>query len=133
MAYDFHYDESDPGPVTPLDNLVQVIDYSLSHVPPEKLVLGVPTYGYDWTNKGGEALQYKQFLDLARQKNVTPSRDPISSAMTFVYKDQGAKHEVWYEDAQSTKTKIAYARSRGIYQFCFWRIGDEDPNTWVMD
>lgn len=37
MAYDFHNPNSDPGAITPFDKLKQVVKYSSSIVPVEKI------------------------------------------------------------------------------------------------
>ena len=34
--------------VAPLDKVRQVVEYALSQIPAEKLILGIPNYGYDW-------------------------------------------------------------------------------------
>ena len=48
MAYDYRENSSDPGPVAPLPWFKEVLAYAVSVVPPRKIQMGVPTYGYDW-------------------------------------------------------------------------------------
>lgn len=62
MAYDFHVTQADKaGPVSPLggagfhagyDVRTMIKDY-LAHAPPQKLILGIPYYGFNW-GKGEE-------------------------------------------------------------------------------
>ena len=34
--------------VAPLPNVRRVLDYAVTEIPPEKIYLGIPNYGYDW-------------------------------------------------------------------------------------
>src|SRR5699024_963141 len=49
MAYDWHYAQSEPGPVAPINDVQKTIEYTMSRLPRNKIILGVPLYGYDWT------------------------------------------------------------------------------------
>jgi spore germination protein YaaH/5-hydroxyisourate hydrolase-like protein (transthyretin family) len=47
MAYD--YNVSSIGPIAPIDWVRSIVQYMASAVPPEKVQIGVPTYGRTWT------------------------------------------------------------------------------------
>ena len=49
MAYDEHEESSSPGPIASLDWVDRVLEAALKDVPENKLVLGIASYGYDWT------------------------------------------------------------------------------------
>ena len=49
MTYEWGYTYGPPMAVAPIRNVRQVVEYALTEIPPEKIWLGVPTYGYDWT------------------------------------------------------------------------------------
>ena len=51
MNYDFHWPSSAPGPVVAQDWFVRNLDNILKIVPPEKIVMGIANYGYDWPAK----------------------------------------------------------------------------------
>src|SRR5271169_3458686 len=51
MNYDFHWPSSAPGPVVAQDWFVRNINNILKIVPPEKIVMGIANYGYDWPAK----------------------------------------------------------------------------------
>src|SRR5699024_3246574 len=48
MAYDWHYPESEPGPVAPITEVQKTIEFAIDRMPRNKIILGVPLYGYDW-------------------------------------------------------------------------------------
>ncbi len=131
MAYDYHHSNSDPGPVTPINELEKTLKYALELISKEKIVLGLPTYGYDWTGNTGKSFQYLDMLEVLKKNKASFSRDEKSSALEGIYTDGlGTKHVVWFEDATSLLKKIEIASSYGIHKFCLWSLGGEDPEIW---
>lgn len=133
MAYDFHHAESAPGPIAPLDKLREVIDYAVLVIPREKIVFGLPTYGYDWSQEGNQSFQYVDILERIEEFNGNYQRDPESFALKGSYILDGVKHTLWFEDSESITQKISLARSFGINQFCFWNLGGEDEKIWEIN
>lgn len=132
MAYDFHNQNSNPGAITPFKDLTDVLTYTKSILSPEKVILGLPTYGYDWeaNKKPAEAVSFQQAQDRIKTNGGQTKRDPESNSLTGSYKINGKEHIIWFEDAETINKMIALARSFGIYQFSFWRVGIEDPALW---
>lgn len=48
MGYDFHWANGEPGAVAPLDRVRDTLRYTLTRVPPKKVIWGIGLYGYDW-------------------------------------------------------------------------------------
>ena len=48
ITYEWGYALSEPMAVAPIDKVEQVVRFAVSHVPPDKIFLGMPNYGYDW-------------------------------------------------------------------------------------
>ena len=130
MAYDFNNAETPPGPVTPIDKLESTLSYSAKVVPTHKLVLGLPTYGYDWGKNTGMAIQYEDAFVLLKKYGTKGIRDNKSFALTGSYVESGVKHTLWFEDAESLKKKIEIAQRYGVYQFSLWHLAGEDPQIW---
>src|SRR5437764_1214281 len=53
MAYDYSYPGSAAGPISPLDWLDKVASYAQSTIANEKIMIGLPFYGYDWSGTNG--------------------------------------------------------------------------------
>lgn len=132
MAYDFHYETSAPGPITPLDKLTEVLQFALSTIPKEKIILGLPTYGYDWNFKKTNSLQYQEVYEILKKLRTQPIRDPISQALHFKYRAEGISHEIWFEDHQSIQAKVSLAQKYNINKFILWHLGGEDPEIWKI-
>jgi spore germination protein YaaH len=130
MAYDFHFAGSDPGPVTPKKKLEEVIKFSLSTIPAEKIVIGLPSYGYDWSEKGGEPLQHAEIIERLQQNNGSWQHVEKELALKGEYQKDNQKHELWFENSQTMTDKIKLGQEFGINRFCFWSLGGEDSAFW---
>ena len=86
MTYEWGYTYGPPLAVAPLPQVQRVLDYALSVIPREKILLGVPTYGYDWPlpyERGvtrATSLSPQAALALARQYGAEIQFDPVSQA-----------------------------------------------------
>ncbi len=132
MAYDFHHSISPPGSVTPMDRLYETLDYSVKVIPLDKLVLGLPSYGYDWVLDKGTAMQYQEVVKYLKNNGAKVDRDPESHSLYANFSREGEEHTVWFEDAESLLIKIEAAKSYGVYQVVLWHLGDEDPKIWKL-
>lgn len=131
MAYDHHWAGSGPGPIAPVAWVEDVLAYAVEHIPAEKVVLGIGTYGYDWTDAGGRVVSWEQATDLAERHGADVRWDERSQAPWFTYTDDGGTgHTVWFEDARSAAAKLALADRFGLGGVFLWRLGGEDPDLW---
>lgn len=88
MAYDFSGAWGDPGPVAPYGWVDRVAAYATARIPPERVLLGLASYGYDWntTSGGTRALSYSQAATLAEYHGVPMVLDPETQSATFRYR-----------------------------------------------
>ena len=133
MAYGYHWSGSAPGPIAPLYWLNDLIDNLLRKVPKEKLVLGVPLYGFDWPPQGrASAVTYEDAIWIANHYGVKVTFDWKSGEATFKYKAVDGVHEVWFQIAKSIELRIKLAKEKGLDKIAVWRVGQEDPKTWSV-
>lgn len=134
MAYDQHYDNSEAGPIASIEWVKDIIAFSRNiHIPPGKLFLGIPVYGYDWDkddNQKAEGLTYLQAIQRLQEYGSTEKWDEKASSPFFIYNKEGHKHEVWFENARSILEKIILTEKSGLHGINFWRLGAEDPAIW---
>ncbi|SDN54910.1 glycosyl hydrolase family 18 protein [Geodermatophilus sp. DSM 45219] len=131
MAYDHSWSTSEAGPVAPAGWVRDVVDYAVERVPPEKLMLGLPTYGYDWVGARGVNVSATEAVSLADEVGAEPRWDDGAAAWTFRYQRDGEEHTVWYEDARSLERKQQIAVEEGLRGIAIWSLGGEDPQTWT--
>ncbi len=133
MAYNLHWAEGSPGPLSTPAWYEEILRRATAEVPRRKLEMGLPAYGWDWavgkrdrarhvTSKEAEAL---------RRKVKAPYRiDPASSTPHFTYDDGGTRRTVWYQDARGTAAHLPALRKYGVDQTVLWALGFEDPGLW---
>lgn len=132
MAYDEHYAGGDPGPVASLPWVEKVINYTLKSFPPQKVILGIPAYGYDWSWSKGKALQYTGVQNLIKKYQIAPKWHSEYKVPYFTYKSWGVTHQVWYENSYSTSYKADLVKKYGLKGVAVWRLGYEDPSIWSI-
>lgn len=131
MAYDYHWSGGEPGPVSPLPWFREVLRYSLSRVPREKLIVGIPAYGYDWPAGGrGRGVTYKEAVETAERHGATVRFDEEAGEATYTYVEGGVRHVVWFSTARSMVERASLAVEAGVAGVAFWRVGSEDPAVW---
>jgi spore germination protein len=131
MGYDYHWATSDPGPIAPVNWIQDVLRYAVGVIPPAKIILGIPMYGYDWVDGTGSPVAWLQAFRLATQYHATIRFDSASQTPYFSYTDaKGRYHQVWFENAASAAAKLDVARNSAIGGVYLWLYGYEDTNVW---
>ena len=138
MTYEWGYTYGPPMAVSPINSVRQVLDYAVTEIPPKKILMGVPNYGYDWTlpYKPGTMAQTISNLgavDLARQVGAFIQYDEKSQAPYFYYYDEnGKQHVVWFEDARSIDAKLRLVNEYGLGGISYWTINRFFPQNWLV-
>lgn len=128
MSYDEHWGGGPPGPVASVPWVTRVLNYSVTAIPPEKILMGVACYGYDWPDKQkGKAIKWKDIPGLTAQYG--PVRwDNNFSVPYLVYYKNGISHQVWFENSYSLAIKLNLVDKYGLGGIAFWRMGFEDSS-----
>ncbi len=138
MTYEWGYTFGPPMAVAPLNRVREVVNYALTRISRDKIFLGIPTYGYDWTlpyvrgGAGAPSISPVEAVNLARQYGAEIQYDQVAQAPWFRYTDDdGRLHEVWFEDARSILAKLNMATELGLYGVGYWNSMREFPQNWV--
>jgi len=130
MAYDWHWSTGPSGPIAPYDWVQRVLKYSVTQIPPNKILLGVGLFGYDWVGSTATNLTWRQAVALAGQYRVDEAWDVGAQSPHFSYTADGVQHDVWYENGRSAAAKFDLARQYRLGGVELWRLGGEDPAIW---
>ncbi len=105
--------------------------FAASQIPPDKLLLGVPWYGYEWVDgRVARSLRYPQAIALAQEHGVDIEYDQSAEGPHFTFQDGGQRHDVWFEDRRSQDAKLDLVQKYGLAGAGGWRLGHEDPGVW---
>jgi len=131
MAYDYHWSTSEAGAIAPPSWVEDVVKHAKELIPAEKIYLGIPFYGYDWIDEAGSDVTYAKAIKVANLNDAAIQFDTETQSPFFSYRDNdNLLHEVWFENAESTKAKLEIAKEYEIGGVDFWRLGGEDPDAW---
>lgn len=139
MNYDEHFPDGDAGPVASQDWFVNNLRAALKVIPREKLICGIPNYGYDWPAKHGgddeksHNVSAQDAWRTAQESQATIDFDSDALNPHFAYDDEhNIRHDVWFTDAVTALNEMRAARKLGIGTFALWRLGEEDRSLWAV-
>lgn len=141
MTYEWGYTYGPPMAVSPINQVRRVLDYAVTAIPREKLLMGMPNYGYDWTlpfvqgQSRAEKLSSEAAYWRANYYGADVVYDQLSQAPYYTYYDpQGRGHVVWFEDARSIRAKLALIDEYGLAGVGYWNIMDYLPvNSQILN
>lgn len=138
MTYEWGYALSEPMAVAPIDKVEQVVRFATSAIPPDKIFLGIPNYGYDWTlpyvrgQSRARTVGNVQAVEQAVQVGAPIQYDETAQSPHYNYWRDRAEHEVWFEDARSIRAKLALAGEYRLRGVSIWNIMRYFPQLWLV-
>ncbi|HOX40911.1 MAG TPA: glycosyl hydrolase family 18 protein [bacterium] len=161
MSYDYYTGGSDSaGPVAPMkgkDEKKYFFDITTTYsdlakiMPADKIIMGVPYYGYDWpvkdkTNPRSLALKqsdengWVETLSYGRARTDSEFTgenchfDELAQTPWCGYTDPvtGKDRIAWFENTESIKRKYDYAKNQNFSGVAIWSLGydREYPDLW---
>lgn len=138
MTYEWGYRFGPPQSISPINKMKEVVEYALSVMPAEKIVLGFQIYARDWIIphiKGQEAETFspQEAIRRAVKHGATIEYDTMTQSPFFRYTDeQGRNHEVWFEDARSAQAKFDLVKDYNLRGISYWALGYPFPQNWAL-
>lgn len=131
MAYDEHWPGSDAGPIASQPWFARVLDSAVRAVGPDKAVVALGNYAYDWGKGEAEPLTVEQAWARAVAAGAKPLFDGKAGNSHFSYDERGVRHHVWMLDAISSWNQLQVVRHLGARGIALWRLGSEDAGFWT--
>ncbi len=123
--------------VQPIEEVRKVLRYAVSEIPSEKILMGMPNYGYDWTlpYTRGEAARSIGFIaatELAAQYNSEIMYDEKTQTPYFNYTENGTRHVVWFDDPRSVDAKLGLVEEFDLAGISYWTINRCYIPNWLV-
>ncbi len=137
MTYEWGYLYGPPLPVAPMDGIRRVLDYAVTRIPSDKIMMSLPGYAYDWTlpyqpGSAARHLSIVQATQLAAEKHVQIQFDPESITPFFTYVENGREHIVWFDDAISAEAKLLLIDEYDLAGVSYWTLNQLWPQNWAV-
>lgn len=139
MTYEWGYIFGPPMATSPLNNVRQVLEYGVSVIDINKILMGVPNYAYDWPlpfiqgETMAEALSNQEAIIRAAEFEVTIQFDEQAQSPFYNYTDaQGTSHVVWFDDARSMNAKLRLIPEYQLRGAGIWQIMNFFPGLYMI-
>ena len=138
MTYEWGYTYGPPLAVAPLPNVRQVLEYALTEIPKEKIVLGVPNYGYSWPLPYERGVTKARLIGnveanvIAAERGAEIQYDERYQSPFFYYEIGGRRYEVWFEDVRSIYAKLQLAAENDIHGVGYWNLMRPFRANWLL-
>ncbi len=137
MTYEWGYTFGEPQAVAPINKVAEVVRYAVSVIPADKILMGIPNYGYDWIlpfEQGvtrATAIGNPYAVEIASRYGARIEFDEKAQSPTFGYFDRnGLEHVVWFEDVRSIRAKYDLLDRYGLRGAGYWNVMRPFSQNW---
>ncbi len=138
MTYEWGYTYGPPMAVAPLNKVREVVEYAITEIPVEKINLGIPNYGYDWSlpyirgESKAVTIGNVEAVQLAVTHGAEILFDEVAMSPYFYYYEDGLTHEVWFEDVRSMREKFKLVTEYNLNGVGYWQVMQLYRANWLL-
>lgn len=138
MTYEWGWAGGEPWAIAPINEVEEVLDFAVTVIPRDKILMGVPLYGRDWKipwqeGTTAQTVGPREAVNLAAEYGVAIQYNTTYESPFFRYVDEsGQEHEVWFEDARSMQAKYDTVKEYGLRGVSYWVLGNPFPENWAV-
>ncbi len=138
-SYDWALSYSYPNSIFPVNVLRELLDYAVKIIPPEKILFGITTLGYDWVLPyvpgvtEAAAISYNRAVEIAAENSLTIQFNIEAQSPYFFYTDSDESlHLVWFKDARSFDTRAGLVEEYDLQGLSIWTIMRFSTQMWFI-
>lgn len=138
MTYEWGYRAGPPQAISPLNEIKRVLNYAITVIPRNKILMGFQIYARDWViphieGQVAETFSMQEAISRAVKYNSVIRYDSVTQSPFYHYTDEeGRAHEVWFEDARSAQAKFDLVKDYDLRGISYWTLGYPFPQNWVL-
>lgn len=131
-----------PMPVSSIENITSYVNYMKQRIDPNKINIGFPLLGYDWSLPyipgftAGNAIALDSAMELARVMNSTIQFDLASETPYYEYgledSEGTSRHIVWFVDARTISAIVNLVLENELRGTGLWNIMRYYPQLWLI-
>jgi peptidoglycan-N-acetylglucosamine deacetylase len=142
MAYDQYNNSTGPGPISAEKWVEEALAWTASRIEPEKIILGIGGFGYDWSDNKEDTFNvytYNDAINKAKFLNAKIIYDNDNFNLHYNYIDETEndsgemekrQHQVWFTDAATAFNILRFSDEYATAGTALWRLGSEDMRMW---
>ncbi|HUO94441.1 MAG TPA: glycosyltransferase [Rhizomicrobium sp.] len=134
MASDQHDDRDDPGSIAGQSWFEATLDKRMKTLPPDKTIIVLGGFGYDWNGGPADKLTFAQAMIDAQDAGAKIDFDDATNNPHFSYidEDDHTRHDIWFLDGVTAFNEIHAADVYEPAGYALWQLGSEDPTVWSV-
>lgn len=141
MTYEWGYTYGPPMATSPINNMRKVLQYGVTVIDPNKILMGTPNYAYDWPlpfvqgTTAAESIGNQEAVERAAKYGVNIQFDETAGSPFYNYTNEaGVQHVVWFDDVRSMNAKLRLIPEFNLNGSGVWQLMRYFPGLWmVMD
>lgn len=139
MTYEWGFTFGPPMATAPINNMRTVLKYGTSVIDPNKCLMGIANYAYDWPlpfvqgKTQAESIGNQEAIVRAVKYGVTIQFDETAQSPFYNYtNEQGVDHVVWFDDVRSLNAKLRLIPEFKMRGGGIWQIMRYFPGLWLV-
>lgn len=138
ISYEWTYAAIPLVAQTTVNFLEIYVQYAVTQIPSNKILLGITRVAYDWelpyieNESNIKALTNTSAINLAYDMGVDILFDEETQTPYFYYTYSGTEHFVWFKDANTINSILNLINKYNLKGISVWSIMDFGPATWTV-
>ncbi|MDF2943701.1 MAG: hypothetical protein K0S01_2559 [Herbinix sp.] len=142
MSYEWATNINAPSPISSINNINVFLDYASNLIPSDKVIIGIPTIGYDWQLpyvlgvSTVNAITFNNVINLARNVGAIIQFDEVSQTPFFTYainaESNKIQHVVWFVDVRSINALLNLTLQYNLLGSGIWNIMEYNSQLWLV-
>lgn len=138
-SYEWAFNINPPSPITSVYETEIFLKYVLNYIPPDKIIIGIATLGYDWELpyvagiSNVNVISFDNVNDLANENKIDIQYDDVSQTPYFTYTTSNLiNHAVWFINARTVNATLELVSKYNLKGISIWNITVYNPQLWLI-
>lgn len=134
MGYDeYSMGGPDAGPISSQKWIEAAVDDMAKSIDPQKIILCMGAFGYDWSETENVSVTYQNALARASASGSKINFNNDTYNLNYAYLDgNNVAHQVYFNDAATHFNTMRFGVEYPLAGFSVWRLGSEDERLWTF-